>query len=141
MDYASRVKITVQVSVWLLVSLAGSLVVGCTNSTDYDGDALFAANCTGCHGAFGEGDGHVAALINIRPPNLRRIAERNNGVFPSDAVIKVIDGRDLRAEHDLPQMPIWGERFGRGADGQKIGKAEVKAKITAIADHLESIQR
>ena len=132
---------TIPVSVWLLVSLAGSLVVGCSNSTDYDGDALFAANCAGCHGAFGEGDGHVAALMNLQPPNLRRIAERNDGLFPLDAVIKVIDGRDLRAEHDLPQMPIWGERFSRGADGQKIGQAEVKAKIAAIADYLESLQR
>jgi len=77
----------------------------------------------------------VAPYVSVELADLRRIAERNNG-FPRDAIAKMIDGRETRAEHGPGDMPIWGDAFTE-MDGRQ---RDVDAKVGALVDFLQSIQ-
>jgi len=80
-------------------------------SQDIDtGRTGFLSNCAECHGADGKGNGPLSAKMKTRPADLTIIAKRNNGMFSSDAVYKMIDGRETTAFHRRIEMPIWGCR-------------------------------
>ena len=73
-----------------------------------------------------------------RPANLTEIAKRNNGVFPTEMVHQIIDGRRPVRGHGGPDMPVWGDSFRRsqeGGDEKTVGE-----RISAIVNYLESIQ-
>ena len=106
-------------------------------SVDIDGEALYARNCAACHGASAEGDGPVASVMTLAVPNLRGLAERNNGVFPRAAVREYIDGRRSANAHGDRYMPVWGTEFLLMENGN-AGAAE--ARIDALTDFLASIQ-
>ena len=73
-----------------------------------------------------------------KPANLTEIAKRNGGVFPSEMVFKVIDGRQPIRGHGGPDMPAWGDAFSRS---REAGDDErVKSVIKALVDYLEGIQ-
>ena len=63
------------------------------------GKRLFAANCAGCHGQAGLGDGPLAGMLTVSPGNLQEIALNNGGDFPFLRVIDMIDGRKDVAAH------------------------------------------
>ncbi len=93
-----------------ICSLVG--VFACqTTAPNYLGDHLYVANCSSCHGIFGEGDGPVSAVLNISMRDLRYLAARNSGAFPRELIAKIIDGRELRVAHGQREMPVWGEEF------------------------------
>lgn len=103
------------------------------------GAMLFANHCAACHGPRGEGDGPVAGVMTITVPNLRTLAERNHGTFPTESVSSYIDGRETPASHGDRQMPIWGDVFSVEAnDG--AGEREVKTRIAAIVAFLKQLQ-
>lgn len=99
-----------------------------------EGAQLFAANCSVCHGPYGEGDGAMAPELSVALTDLRYIAARNGGVFPREQITAIIDGREVRQEHGPPDMPVWGAVFA--ADGP----AEATRRITALVNFLERIQ-
>lgn len=108
----------------------------------------FRANCASCHGWSGAGDGPVADVLTVRPPDLTRIAERNGGTFPADAVYKMIDGTDMPKAHGTKQMPVWGLWFVYEAiaDSLQTGDTKppvekVEERIKAMVAYLESIQQ
>jgi mono/diheme cytochrome c family protein len=103
-----------------------------------NGAQLFHNHCAACHGAEGEGGGPVAAVMQTTVPNLRTLAKRNGGTFPTDAVTAYIDGRQVKAAHGDRQMPVWGDVF-RGPDH---GSAErtVRERINALVGYLKGIQ-
>jgi mono/diheme cytochrome c family protein len=103
-----------------------------------DSRHLFTTYCASCHGATGKGDGAVAPHLNPRPANLTLIAKRNNGVFPSEKITMIVDGRERVKPHGNTQMPVWGDAFSRTSEGSD--KAGVAAKIQAVVQYLESIQ-
>lgn len=108
---------------------------------DDPGAALYATYCAACHGADGRGGGPVSDLLVVPVPDLTTISARHDGRFPLLAVIHIIDGRTGLAAHG-GSMPLWGEAFaveaeGRGAYG---GVAEVRARVLALARHLETLQ-
>jgi mono/diheme cytochrome c family protein len=102
------------------------------------GAELYLNHCAACHGADAEGGGPVAAVMQTTVPNLRTLAQRNGGTFPTDAVTAYIDGRDVKAAHGDRQMPIWGDVFR----GPEPGTAErtVRERIAALVDFLKGIQ-
>ena len=85
--------VTIIGGIWLLASLAACQTTT-TTVPIYAGNELYAANCSSCHGNYGEGDGPVSAALNIPMQDLRYLAERNCGVFPRGLVAKIIDGRE-----------------------------------------------
>lgn len=104
-----------------------------------DGAALFARHCAACHGQRGEGDGPVAAVMQVAVPNLRTLRQRSNGTFPRAAVIAYIDGRNLPVSHGDRYMPIWGNVFSWAEDDEEREQV-VAERIEALADYLEQIQ-
>jgi mono/diheme cytochrome c family protein len=103
-----------------------------------DGARLYMNHCAACHGADGEGAGPVAAVMQTTVPNLRTLAQRNAGTFPTEAVTAYIDGRDVKAAHGDRQMPIWGDVF-RGPE-QGTAERTVRERIAALVTYLKGIQ-
>lgn len=100
------------------------------------GSRLFRTHCATCHGVDGRGTGPMANQLRRAPPDLTRYAARNGGLFPSETVRRIIDGRDV-ASHGIGDMPVWGDVF-RKTDG--VTETEVRARIDAIVRYLEAIQ-
>jgi mono/diheme cytochrome c family protein len=105
-----------------------------------DGAALFARYCASCHGRLGEGDGPVASSMVITVPNLRALGARAGGVFPRDAVMRYIDGRDLPAAHGERVMPVWGEDLSESSSADDSGGDTASKRIAAITDFIEQLQ-
>ncbi len=126
-----------------LVALLAALVLSACADGDMptatEGKALFADNCTACHGYLGEGGDLVGGQT---APDLTRIAARNGGTFPRAEVLSQIDGYHRgRVPDDV--MP----RFGELLKGDLV-PVEVEGTMTptprplaALLAWLESIQR
>jgi mono/diheme cytochrome c family protein len=104
-------------------------------STDEDAE-LFRTYCASCHGTRGRGDGPVAGELRKLPPDLTAFARRNGGIFPTDRVRQIVDGRGPSAHGDR-DMPVWGDAF-RVRSG--LSPEAVEARINAIVRYLEKIQ-
>ena len=74
------------------------------------GARLFADHCAVCHGAGLRGDGPMAELLVVPPPDLTRISARYDGAFPRAGIAWIIDGRDPIVSHG-GDMPIYGFVF------------------------------
>jgi len=92
-------------TVFLAVSLA---VSASGQEADLQaGRDLYMTFCWQCHGPDASGNGPMAEILAIPTPDLTRLAVRNNGVFPLEAVARHIDGRDPLLAHG-GEMPIFG---------------------------------
>jgi mono/diheme cytochrome c family protein len=98
--------------------------------------------CASCHGPNGKGDGPIAANLQVKPPDLTRIAARNGGKFSSEVVERIIDGRNPVKNHGGQGMPVWGDAFLRaGTQKTPMTPDEVRTRINALVKYLASIQR
>jgi mono/diheme cytochrome c family protein len=125
----------------MLIGIALALVmsgVSARAAEDDTGARLYLNHCAACHGAEGEGGGPVAAAMRAGMPNLRTLAQRNGGVFPTDAVTAYIDGRTINSAHGDRQMPIWGDVF-RGPE-QGTAERTVRRRIAALVDYVTKLQ-
>ena len=102
------------------------------------GARLYFNHCAACHGDEGEGTGPVAASMRVTVPNLRSLAQRNGGAFPTDAVRAYVDGRSIPAAHGDRVMPIWGDVF-LGAD-RTADDRTVRRRIAAVVDFISMLQ-
>ena len=103
-----------------------------------DGRYQYQANCQNCHGPLGKGDGVVAHILLVAPPDLTQIAARNGGVFPFWTVYEIIAGEKPLRAHQFSGMPIWAERFG--TEEQTRAQAPAYIRILLLTHYLESIQ-
>jgi mono/diheme cytochrome c family protein len=124
----------------LLAAVLTFASIGVTaHAADSDtGARLYLNHCAACHGFEGEGAGPVAGTMRVTVPNLRTLAQRNNGVFPADAVTAYVDGREITAAHGDRQMPIWGDVF-RGPE-QGTSERTVRRRIAAVVDFVATLQ-
>ncbi|MFN0204969.1 MAG: c-type cytochrome [Planctomycetota bacterium] len=71
------------------------------------GERIFLANCAGCHGKVGRGDGIAAGLLQTQPASLAigifKFKSTPDGYFPTDADLK----RTLRNGVPGTAMPAW----------------------------------
>lgn len=72
-----------------------------------EGAAAFADHCAVCHGAEARGDGPMAGLMIVPPPDLTGLSARNGGAFPTTRVMQRIDGTTEVMAHGGP-MPLFG---------------------------------
>lgn len=106
------------------------------------GARLFQENCAVCHGAGLRGDGPMAELLLVPPPDLTRIAMRYDGVFPRAGIAWRIDGRDPILSHG-GDMPIFGFVFSELSEvitspgGQTVLTSR---EVVDIVSYLESVQ-
>jgi mono/diheme cytochrome c family protein len=98
------------------------------------GSQLFRTYCASCHGTTGRGDGPLAEQLRRTPPDLTRFTARNGGVFPSERVYRIVDGRGIPSHGDR-EMPVWGDAFRSSRAGEGA-----KERIAAIVAYLEGIQ-
>lgn len=73
--------------------------------------------------------------------DLRYLSARNDGTFPREFVTDIIDGRATRAAHGPEGMPVWAAEFSRQEGVDEQAQARVEAKVQALVDFLEQIQR
>ena len=71
------------------------------------GRAAFVDHCATCHGTGARGDGPLAAVLVIPPPDLTVLAANEGGVFPLGRALRRVDGEDEVLSHGGP-MPIFG---------------------------------
>jgi hypothetical protein len=123
-----------------LFCAVAALVWGCAPTPVMpSGAETFASHCASCHGPRGEGDGPVAATMNINVPNLRTLSQRNNREFPTAEVASYIDGRNLPAAHGDRNMPVWGPVFD--TTGRLIsGAPGAEQRIESVIAFLREIQ-
>jgi len=103
----------------------------------FSGSEMFGLYCATCHGTSATGDGPLAAMLRKPPANLTLLARSNGGVFSPQMVMQIIDGRKPLPGHGGGDMPVWGDAFGRSADGPEA----TVDKLAAIVKYLETIQQ
>jgi mono/diheme cytochrome c family protein len=111
---------------------------GAGQSSVYGGGNDFNAYCSSCHGASAKGDGPIANSFRKRPADLTKLAARNNGVFPAEIVFKTIDGRTPVSGHGGPDMPTWGDVFGKSSES--ASPDAVRLRIDSLVKYLETLQ-
>jgi mono/diheme cytochrome c family protein len=110
------------------------------------GKQEFEANCGICHGMDAKGNGFLGASLKVTPPDLTVLAKNNGGVFPTDRISSVIDGRARIATHGTRDMPIWGTRYAVNAaehffDAPYGQEAYIRAHILILVDYLNRVQQ
>jgi mono/diheme cytochrome c family protein len=101
------------------------------------GEIIYVRYCASCHGVGGRGDGAIARDLRVPPTDLTRLAAKNSGRFPLDAVRQSIDGRKATAGHGSPDMPVWGEVFPRTGGTES---PNTESATWRIAQYLRTIQ-
>jgi len=103
-----------------------------------DGRTAFERYCASCHGPEGRGNGPVASVLTTPPPDLTQLKNRFEGVYPSEYVLRTVDGRHQFLAHGTRQMPIWGNIW---REDTTLGyEAEVQRRLNALLHYLETIQ-
>src|SRR5690242_3650798 len=105
------------------------------------GRAYYLRYCGSCHGLEGKGDGTVSRSLKVKPADLTQLKKKNNGVFPLEKVMATINGKTRVEAHGESKMPVWGEIFEKEAGVQKDPTGSASAKIKALAEYIETIQR
>ena len=101
------------------------------------GRDLFEFYCASCHGRDGNGKGPVAPALRVAPPDLTRIAARNDGVFPKARIEALLTGdRNIPPAHGSSDMPVWGPIFSALDSNDRMNRV----RIANIVDYLASIQ-
>jgi len=103
------------------------------------GRADFQAYCASCHGRDGKGDGPVADKLKTRPADLTLLTKKFSGVFPSEYVLRTIDGREEIMAHGSRTMPVWGKIWRNENDPQS--EVETQRILTELLSYIESIQQ
>jgi mono/diheme cytochrome c family protein len=102
------------------------------------GAYAFRTYCASCHGPDGRGDGPLTDSLRFHPPDLTLIAKRHGGEFPTEKVIRIVDGRNPVKGHGGPDMPVWGDAFRNADTG--YDDAAARAKIRTVVDYVKTIQ-
>ncbi len=100
--------------------------------------------CSVCHGGDGQGNGSYAINLTTPPPNLTKLSENNNGLFPWKRAYESIDGRSEHLAHGTSEMPVWSQLFDLRSWGQEhteFADVIVRGRIFELLLYLESIQR
>jgi mono/diheme cytochrome c family protein len=106
-----------------------------------NGAALYQTSCAGCHGADATGNGPITPVIDVRPPDLTRIAARRGGTFPELEVFRIIDGQADLSAHGPRHMPVWGYEFFGDDPDDEVAHRQAEQKVDALVAYLHSIQR
>jgi mono/diheme cytochrome c family protein len=110
------------------------------NPPEDPGASLYQALCAECHGADAKGDGPRAAVLEPRPADLTRLADRDEDLLRLEVLMRVIDGRRTVRAHGDSRMPIWGDRLAGGAPNATTGEPAKIMMEQSLAEYLLSLQ-
>jgi len=110
-------------------------IVAIEQSKPDSGAQMFKDYCASCHGVDGRGDGPAVAFLKTPPPDLRLMAQRNNGKYPA-LQVKVIltQGPGSTHAHGDLDMPTWGSLF------RSIHYGSPELRIANLTTFIKSIQ-
>jgi mono/diheme cytochrome c family protein len=132
-------------TLWTQATIIGMTVIlaGAASAQDErDGAQLYTEHCATCHGIDAMGDGPMAGVLMIKPTDLTLLQANNGDVFPTETVIRRIDGRDPLVSHGSP-MPVYGFFFEgedvavKAPSGQPILTSK---PIVDLLSYLQSLQ-
>jgi hypothetical protein len=115
---------------WAFVVLTLALIGAATRATAQDvskGREEYLRSCAECHGGDGGGHGAMASKLKVKLADLRTIAKRNRGVYPSDSVYETIDGRRVGNRHAKSGAPVWGCRQSAPSGSRGTGSRATKS--------------
>jgi mono/diheme cytochrome c family protein len=129
-----------------IIAPAFFLILGGVRSASWAAEAdqgrtYFLRYCGSCHGVEGKGDGTVSRSLKVKPADLTQLKKKNKGVFPLEKVMATINGKTRVEAHGESKMPVWGEIFEKEASAQKDPTGTSNARIKAVAEYIETIQR
>lgn len=133
----------------LMVGLSGFATASDKGSKRAPGKTEFMTSCALCHGKDGKGGGAINDLLKTAPTDLTTLAKKNGGVFPTERIYAIIDGRTVVKGHGDRDMPAWGYRYS--TDKVKAaeyymdspyydGEMYARSRILYLVDYLNSIQ-
>lgn len=105
-----------------------------------NGEALYMRYCATCHGIEATGQGPMAGVMIIKPADLTALSA--DGVFPTERVVRRIDGRDPLVSHGSP-MPVYGDFFEGDDKATKTPSGQpilTSAPIVDLLSFLETLQ-
>jgi mono/diheme cytochrome c family protein len=124
----------------LLCILLCVVTAGGSAAGEPAGKQDFLGECSGCHGADGKGGvPEMSAVPGYISVDLTQLSNRNGGQFPRQEVYDAIDGRKRFPAHFIGDMPTWGLKFQQ-ADRSQDSEENVKRRIAALVDYVESLQ-
>lgn len=106
------------------------------------GKREYYAKCMTCHGMRAKGDGPLRTALHPGTPDLTVLARHNNGVFPTNHVLRVVDGRQDVKVYGHRDMPVWGDEYRRTAVRQRAADPEAYAseRVAAVTAYLSTLQ-
>lgn len=109
-------------------------------ASDFD-RTEYETSCANCHGLTGKGDGVLRRQLAQTPSDLTTLTKRNGGVFPSQRVWEMIDGRTSVeiGPHGTREMPVWGLVY-RAQDTQRQPDWYARNRMASLLDYLARIQ-
>lgn len=134
-------NVTASTGLLLVVGLYGCTEPGSHREYVELGKETFEKYCVSCHGPQAKGDGPLAAELDKPAPDLTRLASRFDGVFPSEYVLRTIDGRQEFLSHGTRTMPIWGNIWRPGEEDTREAEVKTQQTLNGLLHYLESIQR
>lgn len=134
-----------------LLALAAAVAVGmgCTAQTESkvvipvhktsptDGKVMYNSYCAPCHGTDARGNGPVAGALKTPPTDLTLLSKKNQGKFPQDHIVSVLNFGSTHPAHGTAEMPVWGSIFGRM---DQMNAADKQLRITNLGRYIESLQ-
>jgi mono/diheme cytochrome c family protein len=101
------------------------------------GKVMYKQYCATCHGSEAKGNGPLASLLKVRPPDLTKLAQRHAAKFPYNYVSSVLQFGPGPSAHGSSDMPTWGPIFGYF---DKQNEKAVHQRIKNLCDYLASLQ-
>lgn len=133
----------------LMIGFSGFAAADEKSSKRDPGKTEYLNSCALCHGKDGKGMGAINNLLKTVPTDLTTLAKKNGGVFPTDRVYSIIDGREMVKGHGDRDMPAWGFRYS--TDKVKAaeyymdspyydGEMYARSRILYLIDYLNRMQ-
>jgi hypothetical protein len=82
-----------------------------SGAANEEGPLLYRAHCLGCHGKDGKGGPPMADQLEWAPPDPTILASRNEGRFPCEKIVELVDGHRHSPSHGKRTRPVWGFSF------------------------------
>jgi mono/diheme cytochrome c family protein len=120
------------VGYFILLSAAIISSIGYAEGAE-KGKADYINLCASCHGTKGKGDGPVAKYLSKAPADLTKLSDAHNGIFPSERVFELIDGRREVGAHGTREMPVWGR-------STFLAPARMRAKFREITHYISMLR-
>ena len=105
------------------------------------GTQMYVTYCAACHGTKATGDGPAAQALKTRPVDLTLLSQKNNGVFPTNHVMSVLQLGVANPSHGSAEMPIWGDLFLSLNSSSQSAPTLVRQRVFNLTTYIKQIQK